>query len=227
MGATLMMSEPPDARMGSSKDTATEHTRSRYDVAAPIYDVLEWPLEQWLFRHWRAELWRTIDGPEVLEIGVGTGKNIPYYPEDVAVTAIDLSPKMLQRAKDTAQSFPEKDVTLREMDAQALEFPASTFDEVVATFVFCSVPDPVRGLREAMRVMRPGGHLRLLEHMRAAPLWLARGMQVLDAPFHWLTGVHIARQTVENVRRAGWDVQEVASLSRADVVRRVEARKPT
>jgi len=220
------MDEFPDAPADSPQEAATEHTRSRYDVAAPIYDGLEWPLEQWLFRHWRAELWRTIDGPEVLEIGVGTGKNIPYYPEGVAVTAIDLSPKMLQRAKDTAQSFPEKDVTLREMDAQALEFPASTFDEVVATFVFCSVPDPVRGLREALRVVRPGGHLRLIEHMRAAPPWLARGMEVLDGPLHWFTGVHIARQTVENVRRAGWDVQEVESLSRTDLFRRVDARKP-
>jgi ubiquinone/menaquinone biosynthesis C-methylase UbiE len=197
------------------------------DVAAPIYDLLEWPLEQWRFRHWRSELWRPVDGPEVLEIGVGTGKNIPYYPEDVAVTGIDLSPNMLTHAEDRAQSFSEKDVTLREMDAQALDVPDSTFDEVVATFVFCSVPDPVQGLREALRVVRPGGHLRLLEHMRAGPLWLAQAMEALDAPLHWLTGVHIARETVDNVRRAGWNVQEAESLGFADIFRRIVAVKPS
>lgn len=220
------MNEPPDTPVDSPKEAPTEHTRSRYDVAAPIYDLMEWPMEQWLFRRWRAELWATVDGPEILEIGVGTGKNIPYYPEKVHVTAIDLSPKMLKRAEDAAQSFSEKDVTVREMDAQTLEFPTAGFDEVIATFVFCSVPDPVQGLREALRVVRPGGHLRLLEHKRASPPWLARPMEVLDAPLHWLTGVHIARETVDNVRRAGWDVQEVVSLSRADIFRRIVARKP-
>lgn len=69
---------------------------------------MEWPLEQWLFRHWRAELWAEVEGPEVLEIGVGTGKNISYYPEGTRFTAIDLSPKMLKRAESTAQSFPDK-----------------------------------------------------------------------------------------------------------------------
>lgn len=219
------MSKHPDAPVHSPPDAATEHTRSRYDLAAPIYDLMEWPLEQWLFRHWRAELWAEVEGPKVLEIGVGTGKNIPYYPEDTRVTAVDLSPKMLKRAESTAQSFPEKNVRLREMDAQALEFPAATFDEVVATFVFCSVPDPVQGLREARRVTRPGGRLRLLEHMRASPRWLARVMKVLDAPVHWLAGVHIARETVENVRRAGWKIREAEAFSSAGIFHWIVAVK--
>jgi ubiquinone/menaquinone biosynthesis C-methylase UbiE len=211
----------------ASVDTgATEHTRSRYDATAPVYDLLEWPVEQWLYRTWREALWAAVDGPEVLEIGVGTGKNIPYYPDDTHVTAIDLSPEMLKRARRVARSHPEKNVTLREMDAQALDLPDDTFDDMAATFVFCSVPDPVQGLREALRVARPGGQLHLLEHMRATPSWLARLMDSLDAPVHWLTGVHIARETVQNVRKAGWAVDEVTPLSRADVFRRIEAHKP-
>ena len=201
--------------------SATDHTRSRYNTAAPVYDWMEWPVERWLYR-----LWAEVEGPEVLEIGVGTGKNIPYYPEGVHVTAIDLSPKMLERARRVARRYPERRMTLLEMDAQALRFPDDTFDDVVATFVFCSVPGPVQGLREALRVTQPGGRLHLLEHMRARPPRLARIMDVLDGPVHWLTGVHVARETVQNVRNAGWTLDEVIPLSRADVFRGIKAHKP-
>lgn len=109
------------------------------------------------------------------------------------------------------------------MDAQALEFPSATFDEVVATFVFCSVPDSVRGLCEARRMTRSGGRPWLLEHVRASPRWLARMMKALDAPVHWLAGVHIARETVENVRRAGRKIREAEAFSSAGIFQWVVA----
>jgi len=160
---------------------ATAHTQHRYDLWAPVYDWAEWPAEQLFFQTWREQLWAPVDGPDVLEIGVGTGKNMPYYPDDAHVTAIDLSPNMVERARRRALRSPKKAITIREMDAQSLDFSDDQFDEVVATMVFCSVPDPVRGLREALRVTRPGGHLRVLEHMRASPPRLARMMDHLDA----------------------------------------------
>jgi len=209
---------------------ATEHTRRRYDLAAPVYDWMEWPVERGFYRPWREALWAEVDGPEVLEIGVGTGKNIPYYPENLNVTAIDLSPGMLDRARRVADRHPEKQVTLREMDAQTLDFEAETFDDVVATFVFCSVPDPVRGLREALRVTQArthSGRLHLLEHVRASPSWLARLMDALDGPLHWCTGIHIDRRTVQNVEEAGWALDEVSSLSWGDVYRQIVAHKPS
>lgn len=204
----------------------TEHTRSRFNTAALVYDLMEWPAERWLYRSWREALWADVEGPEVLEIGVGTGKNIPYYPDGIHVSAIDFSPGMLKRARNVAHRHSGKPITLLEMDAQALDLPDGAFDDVVATFVFCSVPDPVKGLREALRVVKPGGRLFLLEHMRARPRRLARLMDTLDTPIHWLTGVHIARETVKNVREAGWTIDDVTSLSRADVFRRIEAHKP-
>lgn len=188
---------------------------------------MEWPVERGLYRAWRKDLWADVEGPEVLEIGVGTGKNIPYYPEGVHVTAIDLSPDMLKRARQVARRHPEKNVTLGEMDVQALDLPDDTFDDVVATFVFCSVPNPVLGLEEALRVARPGGRLHLLEHMRARAPRPARVMDALDGPVHWLTGAHIARETVKNVHAAGWALDEVTPLSWADVFRRIEAHKPS
>ena len=213
-------------RTGNPEPSATAHTQRRYDLWASIYDYAEWPAERLLFRAWREHLWAPVQGPEVLEVGVGTGKNMSYYPDDAHVTAIDLSPNMVARARRRAQQVPGKDITVREMDVQALDFPEASFDEVVATMVFCSVPDPVLGLREALRVTKPGGHLRLLEHMRASPPLLARLMDRLDAPIHWAAGMHIARETVDNVRRAGWEVQAVEPLTRGDIFRRIVARKP-
>jgi SAM-dependent methyltransferase len=120
----------------------TTHTRRAYDRHARFYDALEWPVEQLLYRRWRKALWQRIEGPEVIEIGVGTGKNVPYYPEGVQVTAVDLSEGMLARARRALQRHPEKAVALYLMDAERLDFDDDTFDEAVATFVFCSVPDP-------------------------------------------------------------------------------------
>ena len=148
-------------------NSSTKHTLNRYSVLAAFYNFFEWPVEKLFFKTWREKLWSRVRSPEVLEIGVGTGKNIPYYPQGVRVTGIDLSPAMLKRAKKLPAQDGNEHVTLREMDAQNMSFPDDTFDEVLATFVFCSVPDPVLGLKEALRVTKPDGKLYLLEHMRA------------------------------------------------------------
>lgn len=98
---------------------------------------------------------------------MGTGKNFTYYPTHVAITGIDLTPGMLVRARKRAATL-SLDMVLLQSDVQALTFADKSFDEVIATFVFCSLPDPVLGLRELARVVKPGGRVLLLEHMRAA-----------------------------------------------------------
>jgi len=211
----------------SAEPEATAFARRAYDRVAACYDLLELPMEWLAFRRWRRRLWKGVRGPRVLELGVGTGKNIPFYPPDVAVTAIDLSPRMLERARRRAARFPDRSVELLEMDAQALTFPDDTFDDVAATFVFCSVPDPVRGLREALRVTRPGGRLHLLEHMRVRSERIGRWMDRLDPLIYRLTGVHIARRTTENVRKAGWVLEQEVDLAPGGLVRHLVARKPT
>lgn len=202
------------------------HTRNRYDLIAPLYNVMEWPIEQLLFKSWRKQLWDQLTGPNVLEIGVGTGKNIPYYPKDIELTGIDLSPGMLKRAKRLLTEKQRNHVTLKEMDAQDMDFTDNHFDDVVATFVFCSVPDPILGLKEAFRVTKPGGNLHLLEHMRADHTALASAMDKLDSPIHYLSGVHIARRTVSNVKKAGWNIESVYDLTSGGIVKKIEATKP-
>ncbi|HLR25881.1 MAG TPA: class I SAM-dependent methyltransferase [Fodinibius sp.] len=204
----------------------TQFTKKRYNVTSVIYNLMEWPVEQLWYKKWRQKLWEQIHGPKVLEIGVGTGKNIPYYPDNIQLTGIDLSPGMLKRAKGLLKEKQKNHVILKEMDAQDMDFPDNHFDEVVATFVFCSVPDPVRGLQEVLRVTKPGGRLHLLEHMRAEQPFMASLMKKLDAPIHYLSGVHIARQTVANVEQAGWNIEKVQDLTAKGIFKKIKATKP-
>jgi phosphatidylethanolamine/phosphatidyl-N-methylethanolamine N-methyltransferase len=154
-------------------------TRKRYDRLAPFYDLLEKPLETLQFAEWRARLGERLSGDRILEVGVGTGKNIRYYRQGAKVTAIDISPSMLGRAKRKVEASGVE-VDLVEMDVQNLAFPDHSFDTVLATFVFCSVPDPVQGLRELLRVCRAGGRLYLLEHMRSTNPILGALFDVLN-----------------------------------------------
>ncbi|MDX1672340.1 MAG: methyltransferase domain-containing protein [Balneolaceae bacterium] len=211
--------------MTPGNDKALDHTRSRYDFIAPLYNLMEWPIERLFFRRWRKILWERVEGPRVLEIGIGTGKNIPYYPEGVEVTGIDISSGMLSRAEKMVRKRDIEHLSLKRMDAQDMDFDSHTFDQVAATFAFCSIPDPVRGLEEAMRVTRPGGRLYLLEHMISKNPTIARMMKFLDKPFHYLSGVHIARDTVQNVKTAGWESVEVKDLVQNGIVRFITGRK--
>jgi ubiquinone/menaquinone biosynthesis C-methylase UbiE len=200
---------------------STSQTRRRYDRLAPYYDMMEGLVERWRFSGWRARLKDRIRGPKALEVGVGTGKNMPYYPAGVAVTAIDLSPRMLAKAKKRAMAL-DVAVDLREMDVQQLEFADQRFETVFATFVFCSVPDPVLGLKALHRVCKADGRLFLLEHMRPGNPFVGLIFDALNPFVVRMMGANINRKTLENVRKAGWRIVRVENLS-SDVVRWIEA----
>ncbi|MCL4459152.1 MAG: methyltransferase domain-containing protein [Chloroflexi bacterium] len=197
----------------------TARVKARYDRIAPFYDLLSSWLEG--ASAWYERLWAEVSGSRILEIGVGTGKNFPYYPAGAEVTAIDLSPAMLARAKERVQR-EGRTVDLRLMDAQCLEFPDDTFDSVVTSFVFCSVPDPILGLREAGRVCKPEGRLVLLEHVRSETI-LGPFMDLLNPLVVFLHGANINRRTVDNVRRAGLRIQRVDNLA-LDIVNLIIAQ---
>ena len=201
--------------------SASDLTRRRYNRMAFLYDFMEAPVEYLRFAAWRKRLTDRITGPTALEVGVGTGKNFEYYPQDVSITAIDLSPRMLERAQKRANKL-NLQVNLREMDVQHLDFADHSFDTVFATFVFCSVPDPVLGLRELRRVCKPNGRLLLLEHVRPGNAYLGFFFDVLNPVIVRMMGANINRRTTDNVRQAGWQIKVEKNLS-AEVVKWIEA----
>jgi ubiquinone/menaquinone biosynthesis C-methylase UbiE len=180
-------------------------------------------LVEWVIvRKWRRLLWSRVESSRVLEIGVGTGNNIPYYPADAEITAIDFSEEMLTRAKNKASRHKVK-VDLRQMDAQNLEFADNTFDTVVGTMVLCSIPDPVRGIREVERVCKPGGKVVLLEQDFSSNRF-SRWLMKVANPLIARMGSDFRRRPMEHVAKSGLKVEQVANLWMG-LFKLIEARK--
>lgn len=222
------MTDPTDQPLATAPsssvvlDPATAVVRRRYDLLAPIYDALESVVE--LRAHsWRRDLWARVQGPRVLELGVGTGKNVRFYPDDAQVVGLDISPRMLARAERRVERY-SKAARMIVADAQRLPFPAGRFDSIVTTFFFCSVPDPALALSEALRVLAPGGRILLLEHVLSDRWPLSRIMRWLSPLTASMWGARLDRRTGDAVHAAGFvDLQE--TLLSLDIVRRIEARK--
>jgi len=203
------------------ENNPNDRIRRRYNRIAFLYDFLEAPMEYLRFAGWRKRLRTEIRGERALEVGVGTGKNLKYYTGDVHITAIDFSPHMFAKARQKAEKL-NLQVDLQEMDVQNLDFADQSFDTVFATFVFCSVPDPVAGLKELRRVCKPEGRLLLLEHMRPENPVLGFIFDVLNPLIVRMMGANINRRTVSNIQRAGWQIKIEDNLS-ADIVKWIVA----
>ncbi|QPK62254.1 methyltransferase domain-containing protein [Methylomonas sp. LL1] len=178
---------------------SAEKIRQRYDRLAPWFDSLEGFLEGLIFRRLRKKLWAMAEGEHILEVGVGTGKNFTFYPDHARMTAIDFSPKMLEQAQRKRERKQVK-VDLDLMDVQSLCYADNSFDTVVASFVFCSVPRPRKGLKELYRVLKPGGQLLLLEHVLSSNRLMAKVMNLINPLVVKIVGANINRQTVKNVQ---------------------------
>jgi ubiquinone/menaquinone biosynthesis C-methylase UbiE len=180
----------------------TRREQARYDRQARWYDVAVAPVEALVLLGLRKRIWSAIDGSKrILEIGIGTGRNLRHHPASSRTTALDLSIEMLKQAIRKA-SRDDRQVDLLLADAQHLPFKDGVFDTVLATLVFCSVPDPVLALSEAGRVAHPKGQVLLLEHVRARNTLLGRAMDALNGVTA-RGGEHVNRDTAADVRKAG------------------------
>jgi phosphatidylethanolamine/phosphatidyl-N-methylethanolamine N-methyltransferase len=197
--------------------------KKRYDRIAPYFDGMEAVMEGLFFKSWRRRLWDKVDGHHILEVGVGTGKNFDYYPKGARLTGIDFSESMLDEAR-RKRDRKQVNVELDLMDVQSLRFADNSFDTVIASFVFCSVPSPIKGLKEVYRVCKPGGQVLLLEHVLSSKPIIAGAMNLLNPVVVALVGANINRQTVKNVQACAFSSVRVDEHS-SDIIKLIEARK--
>jgi ubiquinone/menaquinone biosynthesis C-methylase UbiE len=203
--------------------------KKRYDRVAPVYDSLEYLMEKGKMGDWRQNLWQRVedkidkDNLRLLEAGVGSGKNIEYYPDNIKIYAIDFSPKMIQEAEKKAKKY-NREVKLLEMDIQDLNFEDNNFDLIVTSCVFCSVPDPVKGLKELKRVLKKDGRIIMLEHMRSQNELVGKLMDWFNWVSLYTWGANINRKTIENIEKAGLKLVEVNDLM-SDIVKEIELKK--
>jgi ubiquinone/menaquinone biosynthesis C-methylase UbiE len=201
----------------------TERVRRIQDRGAAHYDRQISVFERILFgdgRRWVCEQARG----RVLELAVGTARNISYYPADVTLTGIELSPEMLAIGRRRAERLGRR-VDLRLGDAQALGFPDESFDTVVCTLGLCTIPDPRRAVAEARRVVRPAGRLLLLEHVRSPVRTVHTVERLLDPLSVRFAGDHLTREPLDYLRAEGFEIERV-ERSKWGIVERVAARKP-
>lgn len=161
---------------------------------------------------------------DVLEVAIGTGLNIPFYGKDLQVTGVDISREMLDIARSRATEA-DREISLQEGDAHNLAFDDESFDTVVCTFSLCNIPDLHQALREMRRVLRPGGRLVLVDHVRstATPVhWLQKGIEVVAVR---IDGDRMTRRPAEDVEQLGFEIGE-RDRFRWGIVERLVATKP-
>lgn len=187
-----------------------------YDRVARFYDFYDAPMDRLGGAKRRRRVLSDASG-RVLEVGIGTGRNLGHYGGAVRLTGVDISHGMLARA----QRRTKTGASLARADVEQLPFPAATFDTVTATCVFCSVADPVGGLREVARVVRNDGTVLLLEHVRPRNRILGWLSDVLSPLTRRLFGPSINRRTEANIVAAGLEMLDVR---REGIWREIKAR---
>lgn len=175
---------------------------------ATLYDPVLAPFEVMGLGKWREWVVRAACG-NVLEIGVGTGANLPYYRDVKAVAAIDPDAASLKRAAAKTNGRGNA-IILNQARAEELPFADDSFDSVIGTLTFCTVADPALGLREAYRVLRKGGTFRLVEHVRAPNPALGWVQEAMTPGWKIIAeGCHLNRDTLSAVVRAGFHIRTV------------------
>jgi len=205
-------------------DTSAESDRVRriWNRLASRYDKKVRVPERLLFAGGREWVCARARG-EVLEISIGTGRNLPLYGSDVRLTGIDISSSMLEIARARAAELG-RGAELRVGDAQALELHDDSFDTVVCTLALCSIPDARAAVAEMRRVLRPGGRALLLEHVRSSQPLVQVIQRALESVTVWLEGDHLLREPVELLEAEGFEIDEL-ERSKLGIVERVSARK--
>lgn len=206
-GAGFTASPQRCATLAETMAETAATTARRYDRIAGFYDLWASPMELLGLRAKRQRLFAAARG-RTLEVGVGTGRNLDYYPAGLELVAIDLSPRMLARARRRVERLG-RPVGLEVADVAALPFAEDSFDTVTAACLFCSVADPVAGLAELRRVIKPDGQILLLEHVRPQNRLLGLIADAVSPLTRRLFGPSLNRRTETNAAAAGLTLTQV------------------
>jgi ubiquinone/menaquinone biosynthesis C-methylase UbiE len=200
-----------------------QKTSIKYSRISRFYDFYEYPIELFLYKKLRTEV-ISFAKKKTLEVGVGTGKNLPYYESEIDLTAIDFSSGMLEIARHKYGKTNLKKLTFKEMDVQKLSFNDNTFDTIISTFVFCTVSDPISGLKELRRVLKPSGKAIFLEHMKSNNKFINIHLFLINIFSQRILGTSMLRNTQENIQSVGFTIESVNNKV-FDVVRIIIAGK--
>lgn len=200
-----------------------EVTRAKWDRAAATFDLMApyGPEKRWA--PFKRDLFARMGDGDILFLAVGTGLDVPLFPEGRTITGIDISQKMLDRARPRTDAY-RGELRVRQADVHDLPFADARFDQVFTSCTFCSVPDPVGGLKALKRVLKPGGDLFMFEHTGSRYFPFKPMLDLMTLASRRF-GPDMNRPTVENVVAAGYDLRRVTHVY-LDVVKTIHARRP-
>ncbi len=198
-------------------------TQEKWDKAASTIDLMTGYGEQKRWLPFKTRLFGNMQPGKILFASLGTGLDIPAFPPDRSITAIDISPEMLSRAQHRIDDYPGE-IKAEQVDIHEMPYPGDHFDQVFTSCTFCSVPEPVAALTAIHRVLKPGGRLYMFEHT-GSRYFPFRNMLDLMTILARKIGPELNRNTVGNVRTAGFEVTEVNNLF-LDIVKTIKAIKP-
>ncbi|TFE02315.1 class I SAM-dependent methyltransferase [Jeotgalibacillus salarius] len=173
-----------------------------------VYDIAMAPFERAAFQKIRKNLLGNVEG-NVLEIGFGTGANFPFYEKAAYVEAIEPNPEMIEKSSEKIKraSVPVQTYTAK---AEELPFPDQSFDAITGTLVFCTIPDPVKALKEMKRVSKPGATFHFFEHIKVEHQAAAKAQDFLTPAWKAVCdGCHLNRPTIQLFEEAGFKVERV------------------
>ena len=205
-------------------EKALAHRRKAWAKMAPKYDKQIGFFERRVFGP-SHRLWACSKAEgSTLEVAVGTGLNLAHYPTGISLTGLDLSAEMLAIAKQRAEEHGLQ-IQLEQGDAQALPYPADHFDTVLCTYSLCNIPDEARAVAEMKRVLKPGGRLILVDHIRSAVKPIYWGQKIVELFSVRIDGDHMTRRPLEQVKEEGFEVVERERYGLGAMVERLVAVK--
>ncbi len=196
-------------------------TKDKYSRIAKLFDKIERNMPMKSIKENAVQM---LNG-KILEVGIGSGASLEYYPKDADVTGIDFSIGMLELAKKKSKLLDIKNITLLDMDIENMSFEDETFDSVFSSCVFCTVPNPEKGIAEVYRVLKPGGKAVFIEHMRSENEIINLALRFLNIFTKLILGTSLIRETEKTIRNTGFSKVTSRNIMLGDVVRFIVAEK--